>query len=210
MIRVYAKKNQLSVRESEPLTSGSVNVYRVSFGFSEDWAGLVKTAIFRAGDQSREVLLDGTATCSIPWEALREPGRQLQVGVYGTDGKAVVLPTVWAYAGTVLEGTKPGEAASQPPSPDVYDQLAGQLAGKADNLSYTESGALGLYAGQRLLSAVPVAGGEGGATDHRVLTHRDAPAQHPMEAIVGLREAVDSIPAPTERITNSELEELLK
>ena len=209
MIRLYAKKNQLSVRESEPLTSGSVNVYRVSFGFSEDWAGLVKTAVFRAGDRSWEVLLDRSGVCSIPWEALRDPGRQLQVGVYGTDGEAMVLPTVWAYAGTILEGAKPGEAG-QPPSPDVYDQLAGQLAGKADSLSYTDSGELGLYAGQRLLSAVPVAGGEGGAADHRVLTHRDAAAQHPMEAIVGLREAVDSIPAPTERITNSELEELLK
>ena len=43
MFLLYAEKNQLAVREKEPITSGSVNVYPVQFEFSEDWDGLDRT-----------------------------------------------------------------------------------------------------------------------------------------------------------------------
>ena len=50
----------------------------------------------------------------------------------------------------------------------------------------------------------------GGVSDHRRLTHREAPDQHPMEAITGLTDAIGKIPPPTASLTNIELEELLK
>lgn len=108
MTILYAHGNQLTVRKREPVTSGSVNVYPVQFEFSEDWDGLTRTAVFKAGAETRSILLDDTGKCIIPWEVLSSHGRQLTAGVYGTQDGDVVLPTVWADLGTILEGV-PGD-----------------------------------------------------------------------------------------------------
>ena len=55
-----------------------------------------------------------------------------------------------------------------------------------------------------------VGSGQGGTTDHRGLSHRDAPEQHPISSIAGLKGELDRIPEPVEALTNSELEEMLK
>lgn len=206
---LYAKKNQLMLLpgQREPVTSGSVNVYPVRFEFSEDWDGLARTAVFQAGGEPVSVLLDNTNACNIPWEVLVSPGVQLRVGVYGTKGEDTVLPTIWASLGQVLPGAAPGKDA-QPPTPELWEQA---LAGKGDKLDYTADGDLGLYAGGKLLSAVPAAGGgEGGTSDHRALSHRDAERQHPIKAIDGLSEELNRIPEPVEALTNEDLEDLLK
>ena len=52
--------------------------------------------------------------------------------------------------------------------------------------------------------------GPGGTTDHRALTNRDADDQHPIKAITGLTENLNTIPPAAERITNTEIEEMLK
>lgn len=157
MFLLRAEKNDLALLEREPVTSGSVNVYGVSFEFSEDWAGLNKTAVFQAGCASREVLLGSSGACVVPWEVLRVPGYHLKAGVYGKQGGEVVLPTVWADLGVILEGVPTG--GSPPPSPELWEQ---ELARKGDGLGYTEEGELGLFSGDKLLSAVPVSGGGGG------------------------------------------------
>lgn len=157
MFLLRAEKNKLAVLEREAVTSGSVNVYGVSFEFSEDWAGLNKTAVFQAGCASREVLLGPEGACVVPWEVLRVPGYQLKAGVYGKQGGEVILPTVWADLGAILEGVPAG--GSPPPSPELWEQ---ELAQKGDGLGYTEEGELGLYSGDKLLSSVPVSGGGGG------------------------------------------------
>ena len=117
-----ADKNQLVVRRREPVTSGSVNVCTVRFEFSEDWDGLERVAVFRAGDKSRSVLLDETCACQVPWEVLTAPGVLLQAGVYGMRDGEVVLPTCWARLGTILQGAAPGPDA-QPPTPGIYEQI---------------------------------------------------------------------------------------
>lgn len=207
MFILYANKNRLAVRKSEIITSGSVNVYDIRFGFSEDWDGLSKTAVFRSGQKTVSVLLSETGACSIPWEVLSKPDLHLEAGVYGTKGEDIVLPTVWADLGAIKPGVIPGDEA-RPPTPDRWEQ---ELAKKGDALGYTEDGKLGLYAGEKLLSAVVVSGGgEGGTTDHRYLTNRDAEKQHPIPAIDGLEEELRRIPAPVEPLTNEDLEEMLK
>lgn len=117
MFSLSADKNQLSVLEREPVTSGSVNVYEVRFAFSVDWDGLKRTAVFKAGGTARSVPLDGDGRCSVPWEVLRSGGWQLYAGVYGTRGADLVLPTVWASLGVILEGAKPGEE-TRPSAPE--------------------------------------------------------------------------------------------
>jgi len=205
---LYANKNRLTVRQREAVTSGSVNVYTARFAFSDDWEGLTRTAVFKAGAISRSVMLDKSGECPVPWEVMVRPNAQLQAGIYGTLGGDVVLPTIWADLGPVLDGVALGEN-SQLPTPDLWQQ---ELSGKGDALGYTPSGDLGLYANDKLLSAVPISGGGGGGRtdDHRLLSHRDSARQHPIPAIEGLQNALDTIPAPVEALTNQELEELLK
>ena len=155
MFRLFAEKNKLTLLEREPVTSGSVNVYGVSFEFSEDWAGLNKTAVFQAGCASREVLLGSSGACVVPWEVLRVPGYQLKAGVYGKQGGDVVLPTVWADLGVILEGVPTG--GSPPPSPELWEQ---ELARKGDGLKYDGLN-LKLKSGDKVLSSVEIAGSGG-------------------------------------------------
>lgn len=206
MFEVRAEKARLQVERREVLTSGSVNAYRVRFTFSREWEGLERRAVFRAGDESRTLPLDGSGECAIPWEVLARPGLYVQAGVYGVGAGETVLPTVWANLGAVLEGAAPGEEA-RPPTPALWEEL---LAGKADSLDYTPEGRLGLYSGAKLLSAVAPRGGADGVSDHGALAGRDAPRQHPVASIAGLPEELRRIPAPAEALTNEELEDLLQ
>ncbi|MCI8857214.1 MAG: hypothetical protein HFH26_11840 [Clostridiaceae bacterium] len=208
MFLLYANKNQLIIRKREAVTSGSVGIYPVQFAFSADWDGLSKTAVFRAGTVSRSILLTGNETV-IPWEVLEKSGFHLQAGVYGTRGEEMVLPTVWADLGVILEGVS-GGAASKPPTPGVYEQILEMLKEKADAL-LLDGVELQLLAGDYPLSTVilPSGGGEGGTSDHRQLTGRDAAGQHPIESVSNLREELNRIPRPVEPLTNQELEGLL-
>lgn len=207
MFVLYAEKNQLTVQDKEKITSGSVNVYPVRFEFSSDWDGLEKTAVFQAGCMEKTVSLTGGA-CTVPAEVLSEPGGYyLMAGVCGKQGESTVLPTVWANLGLILEGAVTGDAPEPSPPPEGWQEA---LDSKGDALAYTEEGELGLYSGDRLLSSVPVAGGEGGTTDHRRLSHRDALEQHPIASIAGLEKELNRIPEPVEALTNTELEEMLK
>lgn len=204
MFQLYANKTQLTVRAREPLTSGSVNTYIARFEFSPDWEGLTKTAVFKAGNEVRSVLLGTDGQCTIPWEVLSSHGRQLTAGICGTQGTDMVLPTVYANLGTILEGAAPGENA-RPPTPDLWEQ---ELAGKADGMNL-DGLTLRLLSGPETLAQVefpPPGGGEGGTTDHRLLTGRDAANQHPAEAITGLAEALATIPRP---MTADELRKIL-
>lgn len=158
MIRLYADKNELAVQAKEPLTSASVNINTVHFDFSPHWHGLTKTAVFKTGGDSFSVLLT-QPECPIPWEALTTPGRTLYAGVYGTKDGSLVLPTTWASLGEIQEGVKPGEDA-QNPTPGVYEQITGELANKADSMAY-DGLTLSLKAGEKVLSAVEIAGGGG-------------------------------------------------
>lgn len=122
MFLLYADKTQLKVKQREPLTSGSVNVYTVRFEFSPEWDSLSRTAVFKAGTESRSMLLGPDNQCEIPWEVLTTGGKQLEAGVYGTQGGDVVLPTIWANLGKIAEGVTVGDEA-KPPTPDVYQQI---------------------------------------------------------------------------------------
>lgn len=206
MFELYTEKNQLCVRQRESVTSGSVNVYGVRFTFSEDWDGLTKTAVFRAGERTVSVLLDAAGETVVPWEVLAVPGLRLLAGVYGARGEETALPTVWADLGYIQTGAAPGEGA-QPPTPDLWQQ---ELAKKADGLEL-DGLDLRLLSGEKELSKVelPSSGG-GGTTDHRDLTNRDAENQHPIGAIEDLEEELKRIPAPVEPLTNEELEAILK
>lgn len=208
IFHLHAEKNKLTLLEREPVTSGSANIYGVRFEFSAEWEGLDRTAVFEAAGVSREVLLGSSGACVIPWEVLAVPGVRLRAGVYGKRGGEIILPTVWANLGVILEGVPAGGGeGTLPPTPEIWEQ---ELSRKGDGLGYTEEGDLGLFSGDKLLSSVPVSGGEGGTTDHRLLSGRTADNQHPIASISGLEQELKRIPAPVEPLTNEDLEEILK
>jgi len=156
LFELYANKTQLTVRQREAVTSGSVNAYRVRFEFSEAWEGLSKTAIFRAGVESRAVLLGEDNEAMVPWEVLKKPAVNLFCGVYGALDEKMVLPTIWANLGIILNGAAPdGEVL--PPTPELWEQA---LSRKGDGLSYDGQN-LSLMSGDKPLSTVQVAGGDG-------------------------------------------------
>ena len=84
------------------------NAVLCRFSFSEDWTGLQKMLVFTNGVETRNVVLDGDE-CYIPHEVLAVPRVRVRVGVYGTDGENVILPTIWANLGDVHDAPDPSE-----------------------------------------------------------------------------------------------------
>ena len=154
MFKLYANKNNLSLREREIITSGSKNVYDVHFSFSADWDGLAKTAIFQYGGRKVSVSLKEDGECKVPWEVLSSYGRPLMVGVYGQRDDTVVLPTVWVSLGVVLQGALSGEKTGPDSVPEDWQEV---LEGKGDNLSLSGQ-TLNLRSGEKVLSSVYLPG----------------------------------------------------
>lgn len=126
MFIVECQKNQAKVRQTEPITSGSQNVYVVQFKLSEEWDPLTATAVFMAGNRIINMLLDDDRECMVPWEVMQYAGEQVMVGVFGTMNGNVVLPTVWASMGNLQQGVTTGIYPSEP-TPSVYQQIVNQL-----------------------------------------------------------------------------------
>lgn len=102
-----------------------------------------------------------------------------------------------------------------PPLPSEFEQMEDRLTGINDNPPMPgENGYWMIWNPNKKEyeeSDIPLpAGGSGGVSDHRRLTNRDAEGQHPIEAITDLKKEINRIPPPTESITNSEIEEMLK
>ena len=146
MFALYADKAKLVVYQKEDLVSGSVNAYSVRFKFSSDWNGLTRTAVFKGGGEVRSVLLNNTNECVVPWEVLSKTG-DLEVGVYGTLGKNVTLPTKWVCLGHVFQGAIPGEAAHEP-TPGIYQQIMAATQEAAETARHIQEKAdAGLFIG---------------------------------------------------------------
>lgn len=148
MISIFISKALGYVTDNETLTSGMVGA-KVQLDFGEEWSGLQKTAIFKAGDVSRAVVQsewDGNV-CSIPHEVLRRAGEALLIGLYGVnDNQKIVIPTVWVSIGAIRCGVDPSADASTSETLPVWAQIqatadsAKEAAEKAKELA--ESGML--------------------------------------------------------------------
>nr|DAD96986.1 MAG TPA: hypothetical protein [Myoviridae sp. ctr0w28] len=140
MFLLKANKNRLEVLEKELVTSGSVNVYPVSFQFSEDWEGLSRIAVFSAGNVTISLPLDETNQCQIPWEVMECPKLSLMAGVYGMREESVVLPTIWAELGAIRPGVTTG-AEPSPPTPDAYQKVLAEI-GNLEDLTTADKSSL--------------------------------------------------------------------
>lgn len=115
------------------ITAGTVGL-PVEFSFGNQWEGLSKAAVFRAG--CVEMFVENIETqAAIPWEVLEKPDVWLSVGVYGVNADgSVSIPTIWANVGVIRDSADLG--VSPAPTPPVWQRIwnaIGNLTGLATN-----------------------------------------------------------------------------
>ena len=114
------------------LTSGTVGL-PVEFTFDEQWDGLKKVAVFRAGDIKKTLdIPDGETT--VPWEVMDQPKVWLSTGVYGiNDDGTVVIPTIWANVSVIRSGVDlEGDDPTDPEAP-IWKTLTESVEEAIDN-----------------------------------------------------------------------------
>ena len=121
-IKITAIGTQAFATEKPVLTSGTVG-QPVEFTFGDAWDGLLKTAVFRAGNKC--VPVEGLNDIdTVPWEVMETPNVELFIGVFGTNGDGTLkIPTVWCSVGIINQGTHIPKTPAQPPTPQIYDQI---------------------------------------------------------------------------------------
>lgn len=128
-LKLHATNNDLMIKESERLISGSINMYSCEFTFDESWDGYAVTAVFSTGNRLVNMaVVDGK--CDIPVEVLR-PNARVRVGIFGVDGDRS-KPTTYSDWFIVEQGTDATGSAGQPPTPSVYEQWVSAIDEKHD------------------------------------------------------------------------------
>lgn len=110
MIKIQCSAADAYLIQTETLTAGMVNLPVVKFEFSDDWEGLGKTAVVRAGEVSKELLVVADQII-VPAECMADAGVNLIIGVWGANA-SIELPTVWCACGEILDGTDPDAATN--------------------------------------------------------------------------------------------------
>lgn len=90
--------------------------------------------VFTNGVETRDVMLDGDE-CYIPHEVLAVPRVRVRVGVYGTDGENVILPTIWANLGDVHDAPDPSGDEATDPSIPIWGQILANIGDLSDLLT---------------------------------------------------------------------------
>lgn len=134
MIKLYASLRRAFCLNQDLLTTGSVGI-PVRFGFSDEWEGLGKVAVFRGSGKSVDVVLTGEECC-VPPEVLTDAGGVLSIGVYGTDGEETVIPTVYVEAGEILPGAELSDNEPEELTPSLVAQILAALEDALDEAEY--------------------------------------------------------------------------
>lgn len=125
-IKVKVNGSSITAEADGKLTSGMVGV-QVSIEYNEEWDGLNKTAIFRVGQFSRDRRNVENST-TVPWEVMRNSGKNLEVGIEGRDADGnIIMPTVWATVGMIFDGAK----ATIPGAPTPDSEAGGEGGGSS-------------------------------------------------------------------------------
>lgn len=120
-LQVRVRKQVLTCRQTA--VSNSVNFVRASFMFDDEWAGTTKHVIFTNGDiPSKEIILDSSLVCTIPWEVLEQDGL-LYISVVGVDGDKRITTRYMENPITVYASGELGGSEPLPPSPSAYDSI---------------------------------------------------------------------------------------
>lgn len=134
-ILLRVKDTRLTLEGPARLVGTQVEYNTCKFDFGPEWADFVKTAVFRTGDKTINMVLDEDDKCNVPWESVAEKGI-LYIGVFGTrDG--IVIPTNFVTL-NIVEGSA-GIHAPAPPSLDVYMQIINEMGDTRDYIDAMEA-----------------------------------------------------------------------
>lgn len=141
MITLHAEASALTVTaglDDTMLVAGMANVASVQVTFSEDWTGLGKTLLFYNGDKTiLHIMESDSEIVPIPHEVLAMPGRTLYVGVQGSDGERVILPTVRCKLKSVLASIDPDGDRETIPDKPHWEQVREDLQELAESAAET-------------------------------------------------------------------------
>lgn len=124
--------------ETETLTSGMVGK-EIKLELSNDWDNMTKTAVFIAGDVTRDVV-GISDTVEIPAAVLAQPLQRLYVGIYGVKDDGRVTPTIRAEGPWIVPGADPSGDEGTAPDLPVWAQLQTQIDALKNSGSGNESG----------------------------------------------------------------------
>ena len=130
MFHAKVKGRVFQILGIDYITSGSVGL-QIDFEFDDEWTGLERYATFEAGSVSISVELEND-TCVIPWEVLEDPNVNLRIGIRGSNGNDVVIPTIWKEY-EIHEGAKFSEDSGSPASLNVIEQLSARMDALEEN-----------------------------------------------------------------------------
>ena len=197
----FEVKNQILIQKDNfHVVENSQNYLYAQFVFhTDDWNGVVKTAIFRKKNTSYESLLDKDGKCIIPWEVIKYP--LFFVSIFGVkDGSTITTDSCLIQVDR--SPYKPDETP-RPPSVTVYEQLLEELQKKGDTLE-VDGYEIRLKSGDEVLSrqALPASGG--GVSDYELLANKPFING---EELIGEKSLQQF---GIEEITNLEIEEIIK
>lgn len=104
------------------------------------WEGLTKTVVFqscsvrRAKVYATKDVVNAGEEVTVPADVLAEPNRCLYVGIYGTKGESIAVPTLWADLGRIRAAADPSGDESTDPALPVWAQILA-LIGDLDDLN---------------------------------------------------------------------------
>lgn len=133
-IHVACIDQRLTAISSPRIASGGKNENVIEFEFCPLWDGFSKTAIFyRDMDTVFHVALADNC-CHIPSEVLADKGA-VYFGVFGVKDDITRTSEVLRYQvvqGALTEGTEPAD-----PTPELYEQILGQLSALNERLTHS-------------------------------------------------------------------------
>ena len=156
MIILTVNDKEISVKQSEILTTNNVGLPAVSFEFDDSWDTLTKTAVFKNGKQADnyKVLLDENNECIVPFETLKSAGN-LEISIFGIYNNEIVKTTHYVNVGTIYQGADTDAGEPQEHTPSLYEQVVTMMEQQAVNadLAREYSGTATTKAGEAFESA---------------------------------------------------------
>ena len=156
--KIKVGKTTIEVDCPKPIPKGIIGA-QVQIEYTDpQWENLSKTVVFR-GVETRAVLNPGE-TAVIPWETVVLAGRNLYIGIYGTDqGGNLAIPTLWAKLGEIVGAAEPTDDISTEPTLPAWAQLQAAM-GDLETLKTAAKG--NLVEAVNELYRRPAGGGGGG------------------------------------------------
>ena len=121
-IGLVASDELLTVVLDPKISSGDKNTVKLQIGFSDDWDGFAKTAVFFTESDKNTVYekVITTGECIVPAEVMKNSG-VIYIGIRGVNADKIEVKTTSLVKYTIIEGTPSAEEVE--PTDSLCQQL---------------------------------------------------------------------------------------